>query len=159
MFNPHHGFTVQEPLLIDLGNRSTTIHVNQLWQIQGLQMHVATTIEEVVSQTHVRFQPSRDLWEDEVTSRSNQKLCKWCSTPRHMELGCHLHNSLIDKKTSRARAISISFIYFSLLFFLLFPTLWWYILPILITLTLPQSPLILALPLYHKVDIVQEGDG
>lgn len=97
--------------------------MNRLRQIQGLQTTMATTIVmEVVTQTHVRFQPSRDLWEDEVTTRSNQKLCKWCNTPGHMELGCHLFNFLIDKKTSRARAISTNFIHFSLLFFLLFPT-------------------------------------
>ena len=32
-----------------------------------------TIVTEVVTQTHVGFQPSRDLWEYEVTSRSNQK--------------------------------------------------------------------------------------
>lgn len=60
-----------EPPFIDMGNMSTTTYMNQLLQIQKLQTIATTTaIMEVVTRSHVRFQPSCDLWEDEVAIES-----------------------------------------------------------------------------------------
>lgn len=39
-------------------------------------MTMATiAVMDVATLTHVRFQPSRDLWKDEVHDGGNQKLC------------------------------------------------------------------------------------